>query len=110
MTYETTPATGLNQQIACLEISATTCIIPVNVTEHPPGTQFLVGLTANTIHWSSSMAHITVKTAIEGMTIFAGMSLFNGLNMISEVDLNLLLFGSHCKFSFVMVQPWQPFL
>ena len=56
------------------------------------------------------MAHITVKTAIEGMTIFAGMSLFNGLNMISEVDLNLLLFGSHCKFSFVMVQPWQSFL
>ena len=85
MTYETTPATGLNQQIACLEISATTCIISVNVTEHPPGTQFLIGLTANTIHWSSSVTHTTVKTAIQGMTIFAGMSLFNSSNMIFEV-------------------------
>ena len=62
MTYVTPPGTSYNRQTACLEILATRCTIAVNQTLHPPGTQFSIGITANTVHWSSSVAHTTVKT------------------------------------------------
>ena len=67
MTYVTPPGTSYNRQIACLETLATRCIIPVNQTIHPPGTQFSIGITSNTVHWSSSVVHITVETVAEGL-------------------------------------------
>ena len=67
MTYVTPPGTSYNRQTACLETSATRCTIAVDQTIHPPGTQFSIGITANTVHWSSSVAHITVETVAEGL-------------------------------------------